>query len=258
MKKHQLLEKAMRDYPAGQTVQPPASEDKLEVTGTYFIDGGDVICLTGDTDTDFYVYLNGKWAEIVKPSILDGKVAIQVNNEREFELLMKHYQSKGWKWKKNHNPFVAESLGLYPFFISYQDQFTGWKCTIIGEYKYTIITFEEFAAEIGIEKPVFAMMSEDGVPIYYNDEFHYVWKWDGVWQILNTYSFNPEDVSLSSFNEKYNKAFHSIDAAEKWIEEQNKPKEIIFDQPLKQTKIQSDKVHFFSLIHKAENNCLHP
>ncbi len=98
MKKFQLLEKAMRDYPAGTNVLPCFSLCEKETTGIYSLGDEGVLCMTGNTQEDFYIFMYPEdWATVVPASILSGKCAIQVTNQREFKLLMEHYESKGWK-----------------------------------------------------------------------------------------------------------------------------------------------------------------
>jgi len=198
-------------------------------------------------------------------SILSGKCAIQVNNEREFKLLMEHYESKGWRSWEGDLPTECK-FPKYDSLISYSDSFVypNTKSPYITdkkskEYKvfnstfYRVIPFSDFAAEVGIKPPVFVLTSEDGVPLYEGDDW-----WcatneyennKGIWTLWNP---NEDGYKLSfnsvCFPDKYGanyKAFSTKEAAEAWIKEQNKPKCVILqeDTPIPCT-VTKDFVYF--------------
>lgn len=166
--------------------------------------------------------------EPVKPSILDGKVAIQVNNEREFKLLMEHYEGKGWKWNGGQ-PIRGFSIKKYPNSIAYHDkvlQYPDSDCPA-WEEGYKTIPFSGFAAEVGIKVPKFIMKSEDGVDLYEGDDYHRayfekVWEYDFCTSLREAHAVNRKDELA-----KQAKAFSTKEAAESWIKEQNIRKEII-------------------------------
>jgi len=86
--------------------------------------------------------------ESLKPtSILDGKFAIQVNNEREFKLLMEHYKSKGFVSEDNESLINCFNAYPYPTIIKYSCTPTHGKVEIDG---HKTIQFEDFAKEVGI------------------------------------------------------------------------------------------------------------
>lgn len=169
----------------------------------------------------------------VKPDLLSGKVAIETNSEREFKLLMEHYQAKGWKSKLGNFPtdtnvwfFISDSKDLDNIF-SYENEFKrlshnqdGFKPT---ELNYKIIPFSDFAAEVGIKVPVFVMTSEDGAPLYEGDEYHCAYSING-WRYKGKFNAGPIITPIGYPNT--HKAFSTYDAAESWIQEQNKPKSI--------------------------------
>lgn len=168
-------------------------------------------------------------------SILDGKVAIQVNNEREFKLLMEHYENKGWS---------TSNYRYYEFnkFSEYKDNFHFMTTELyVTDNGYTIVPFEDFAKEVDIEVPKFIMKSEDGVDLYIGDKFYHIKLTTNGWAMNtllnyddNAFTINKEFNHLVKIMPQFNKAFSTRQSAEqfikenalKWIEEQNKPKEI--------------------------------
>lgn len=166
-------------------------------------------------------------AETKPASVLDGKVAIQVNNEREFKLLMEHYDSKGWKSfdnnKPNECPFANSKT------VRYEDMFG---TASINEYHsnrgYKIIPFADFAAEVGIKVPVKIMVSEDGVDLYHGSEAHWVSLYATKIHYMYQLTMDEGHRELD-FKTTY-KLFSTKEAAEKWIEEQNLVTEVETDR----------------------------
>lgn len=108
---------------------------------------------------------NDKWAEILtgKPkSILDGEVAIKIENERELELFKQYLKDV----KNIQCSIMLKTLeekhenAIVP--LNYSGLYGYNRSTLTG---YKTVSFEEFAKETGIEVPVFIMKSEDGVNI---------------------------------------------------------------------------------------------
>lgn len=226
MKKHQLLEEAMRRFPAG--TKCTWGGDPITSTGVFRIlktETRTAVEVVGGQDHESHVYDSSfyqSWAKPVKPSILEGKVSIQVNNEREFKLLMEHYESKGWYWNGSKRDLSYRPNVEYPFSIWYENEFV-WD--IIGELEDRIsIPFSEFAAEVGIKVPVFIMKSEDGKNLYEGDKYHAAWLSGTKWKVGSGSNLNRRHEVCTGVN--YSKAFSTLEAAEKWIEEQNKPKSI--------------------------------
>lgn len=256
MKKHELLEKAMRDYPKGTKFEQIATKEPIESCGMFKICKGYGSLYISNVTSNDLVYNSdiNKWAKIIpeKPkSILDGKCAIYINNEREFKLLMEHYESKGWRWLSNESPYFDGILGRmkFPEVIRYCDKFShqdalNWECS-----ETTVIPFKDFAAEIGIEVPVFIMTSEDGVPLYVEDEYHRSVLDNGKWSYDISFTFSNKYVDPSKHAvivaPHEAKAFSTKEAAEKWISEMNKPKEILLHQKSEwPAKVTKNKVWF--------------
>lgn len=224
IKKWELLKYAYDNYPKGTKF--------IEAGGEEFVSSGCFNIVYGNILKDNYGLVydedNDKWAEIIvseKPmSILDGKVVIQVNNEREFELLMQHFESKGWILNNGIKPTNQEFSSKC--WASYKNR---------SDFKYveeyldiTVIPFSDFAKEVGIEVPKFIMKSEDGVDLYEWDVIHVsdLVKNDNRYDYLGEYKLEKKDFDYTKQKSPEWYVFHSKENALKWVEEQNKPKEI--------------------------------
>lgn len=162
-------------------------------------------------------------------SILSGRCAVQVNNEREFKLLMQHMNSKGWVWNDKSSPLSEFSTWTeFPFRVWYEDNFAYGEA-VEDDYR-KLIPFADFAAEIGIEIPKFIIKSEDNVDLYEGDEYHEASFSTMVneWQYIKGKNHFLSSDHRVAVEPVHNKAFSTKEAAEKWIRENN-PKDIIID-----------------------------
>lgn len=225
MKKHELIKHAYDNYQKGTKFTPPYMSTEYISTGIFnVLSDGDVEMIHPETGKATVLVMCGQeWAEIIpeNPSILDVKVAIQVNNEREFKLLMEHYEGKGWKWVEGQEPFEYNSLFKFQYSLAYKDQFH-------VDQVSPVIPFSDFAKEVGIEVPKFIMKSEDGVDMYEGDNVH--WSINDAhdagsqeWRYLYGTNINEGHINLSG---KGFKVFSTKEAAKAWIKEQNKPASI--------------------------------
>lgn len=223
MKKQQkweLLKYAYDNYPKGTLIK--WSDVQGTVDGLYNFDGDGRIV----DSTNFVVHNSMKFAEIIpekQSSILDGKVAIQVNNEREFKLLMEHYESKGWK---EHPKYNIHGFGSTHHVIEYNDSYLRMdESNIFATIQYNVIPFADFAKEVGITPPVFVMNDFNGNPLYHGDK-----SWVPQIDLKNGKEFltgEAEDFEVSIHNQHdLSTRFSTREAAERWILEANKPKEI--------------------------------
>lgn len=80
------------------------------------------------------------------------------------------------------------------------------------------------------QERIFVCKSEDGVDLYEGDVFTVVWKTLNMWVILGDFSFGV-NLKLKEIAAN-DRVFSTKDAAEKWVAEQNKPKDTVvyFDQ----------------------------
>jgi len=227
-KKWKLLKKAYDNYPKGTKCQWVEFGSVMNCHGEYHF--SNEYGVTRIHDRDGYAIFDGQdWAEIIteKPaSILDGKVAVQVNNEREFKLLMEHYESKGWNASNGNSVKNIEKLnidsGLQNDLWKYGQ---GFHAVNVNISSWNIISFADFAKEVGITAPVELGKSEDGVTIYENDPLQSVWIRDNKYEL----GMYHEHAKGNIYGTNTRKFFSNKEAAEKWIEEHNKPKQIVID-----------------------------
>lgn len=170
------------------------------------------------------------------------KIAVKVNNEREFNILMRHYDSLGWKGALGTNATLCTlSDGLD--IIEYNDNF---RLLEVGcdqgfdpeQNGYTVIEFDFFCAQKGIPVRKLILTSVDGVDLYEKDNCYVVvCKSSNKW-ILDYHSDGSDGDEFifratdngKFYNSEEQKVFADKSVAEKWIEKQNKPKEIIVGQ----------------------------
>lgn len=224
MKKHELLKHAYDNYPKGSIARFDGKLPDHTSTGKFKITDlnkdGNLQVMSDEGHECFYA--DGQWAEIVKP-----KIAVKVENEKEFKALMKYYDSLEYVWNGGDEPLKKESLPYYPNAIKFEDKFqhsAGKECP-----GYQIIPFSEFAADKGIKLP--HITTHDGVDLYIGDYLACVWRQQGEWLLTQEYpSIHSNTVSESgqSSLEGERKLFSTKQAALDWIEAQ-KPKNKVID-----------------------------
>lgn len=227
MKKHELIKAAYDNFPKGTKFT--WGGDDIISTGKFHFNDDTIV--VSDDEIEYIVFDGKNWATIIPDSILSGKCAIQVNNEREFKLLMEHYEGRGWISIGGDIPCKVQYCSDQPYF-RYENNF-GYSMKYAKDAGYKIIPFQDFAAEIGVEVPVFVMTSEDGVDLYEQD-FYYTAIYRDEWHLDSHACSHKTGGDRNKFvmdkGRKFNnnlKAFSTKEAAEAWIKEQNKPKEII-------------------------------
>lgn len=238
MRKYQLLEKAMLDYPKG-TKFIGAYEKEFESSGSFRINQkGNVLNnefgLVYDKSTD-------KWAEIIKDEPLKvDNYPVVIRSSRELELLI---DKTGKEFLANYEGMCAnypESNGV--FFINFYDGANN--CSFnsqLSQCLYKIIDFDFWAAQNNVDVPRVILTSEDGVELYEGDNYHRVQKGD------NWYYAHPAEKLTHTHAvvivQEHNKAFHSKEAALAWIEKANKPKYITVSQESQfPVDVYSDKI----------------
>lgn len=219
MQKYKLLEKAMRDYPAGTIARFNGTLPDHTSTGIFRITdinhNGDIQVMANNGLDCFYA--DGVWATPIP--LLSGKNVVTVTNPRQFKILMDHYGEKGWKGIGGATAeYLYEYLNnsKYPKNISYHDRFESFVKGEEDEYQeYNITSFFEFAEFIGVDVPVFVLTSNDGVDMYVGDDCYLAFLDDSKMRYKNV----PAVISHVIYSSE---VFYSEDNAAKWIEEQTK------------------------------------
>lgn len=212
MKKWQLIKYAYDNYPKGtifntnneRGLVPVISSGRLNFRNHFF----DQIM---DEENNYLIYDGEKWATIVNEE--PNKIAVKVDNEHEFNALMKHYDNLGWKWFEGSRPLDKQINRLT--YVSYNDKFEAYATQ---QERFETITFQDFAKNHGIKMPL--LVSEDGVELFEGDDFYWTAKVNGEFpnplkSILKSDKFCSEMI-----------VFSTKQAALDWIEKQNKPKSV--------------------------------
>lgn len=222
-KKWELIKEAYDRYPKGAKAFWVLGKERI-LSGEYELTpAGDVF----DAQANFYLYDQHRWATIVeteqKPDLLEGKVAIRVNDGHEFKALMKHYEQKGWKWKSGNLPvdYIPTFLP-HSGVISYEQEFT---CNDDDYSGYKTINFPDFAAHVGIEVRKPLLRSEDDVGLFEGDDYHAVRLLpSGKWEYCAHQKIYNGHLVIQLPGQA--KAFSTREAAEAWVADKN-PKEIV-------------------------------
>lgn len=220
-----LLERAEKDYPKGTVAKSALVGTQFTSAGAIIINENNSVYCTGEDRGAYLVYgsINDKWAEVVSS---EKPIAIKVNNEREYDLLMEHFESKDWVQSKK---YAHHGFGAAHHIFEYKDYYQRIdESNFIATNQYNVIHL----SDIGIKVPVFVMTSEDGVPLYEGDNSYTALRVDGVWELDRHYGegedFNRFDVANNGMfsNTETERQFSTREAADLWIAEQNKPKDI--------------------------------
>jgi len=246
MKKHELLKFAYDNYPKGTNFKSTNGID-YHSTGNFtcwqdhFNDASHEMSVwqinkLGRPQGMVYDGETKEWAEIVKQ-----KIAVKVENEKEFKALMKYYDSLGWKSRSGKNPtsLVLMKDAMLFEYVSVGENFvfpnkdSDAASNTLNEYYeifnsefYNKIPFSDFAKEHNIKLPL--ITSEDGSDLYEGSKYYQAvlsfGKWElNIWKSGNPWTLEADDNVVLTPEE--NKAFSTKESAIKWIEEQ-KPKEV--------------------------------
>jgi len=144
-----------------------------------------------------------------------AKIAVKVDNEKEFNALMKYYDSLGYVWNGGAKPMNKKNLNMYPNSIKFEDKFQH----SVGEENkdYQIIPFADFAKDKGIKLP--RITTFDGVDLFNGDRLISV-NIDGLYIGNDDFVINEIDSFLPTHH-----YFSTKKSALDWIEAQ-KPKSI--------------------------------
>lgn len=193
--------------------------DKGEIVGSRFI----AICdaaVTQNAEGTFTNFI--RYATQEEIDLLEGKkekIAVRVDNEKEFNAIEKYRLSLGFD--------KSTGKGDMEFPLSMQIEKKWGHTHVSGENTYLkdykIIPFSDFAKEHGIRVPL--LVSEDGIELFDGDEYTCVYHHEGVWYKGNDgLVLKPENNCVD--NPQESKAFSTPQAALDWIEAQ-KPKKVV-------------------------------
>lgn len=214
-----------------QLIELLVSESNPMPTGWKVCDGGATQFKNCQQSTDILVDNN------VRRTMAVHKIAVKVENEKEFKALMKYYDSLGYSdWDEDKPLSIEYPLYYNEDIVSFEDRFVFPSNGVCKAYiknvgtkydpnTYQIIPFADFAKEHNIKLPL--ITSEDGVDLYEGDEYHSIWI-DGnkLWHYDDKYN-NFKDSNPTIFLIEWDryKAFSTKQAALSWIEA-HKPKSI--------------------------------
>lgn len=219
MKKHELLKYAYDNYPKGTKVKS-IYDDTISISSGVFVLSTNIWCDLGDCSKDFDVYdfANKKWAEVVNP-----RTAVIITNEFEYNQVKKAFKELRFGYSSsNYSAWGGQTI------YAKCEYMLDWGVNL-NDKEYTAVSFQDFAKEHNIRIPL--LVSEDGVDLFEGDVYFNVQlvggnnkKWKLISEIPST-GLNDKHFVFHTPNE--GKAFSTKQAALYWIEEANKPKEII-------------------------------
>jgi len=169
--------------------------------------------------------VSAKNAHTEIPGLLDGKCQIEINNSREFILTNEHFKAKGFSYEK------ISSGWHFPMYMCYQKSMH-FSTTSVCDYK--IVLFADFAKKVGIKVPVFVAKSEDNVDLFEDSPVQTVRLRGKLWEMASSYTTVKSGEGWNTnpdCNGDNRKLFSTREAAEKWIEEKNKPSHINLSFP---------------------------
>jgi len=233
MKKHELIKHAYDNYPKGTLARFKTAPNVDHIsTGKFrIIEGtGNGTCVISEDDNHcFYASQGNEWAEIVKP-----KIAVKVENEKEFNKIVEYLNSKGFELGANKNAPWSSWSGK-PLLVEINENAE----TIYEHFKvnsklhyHEVIDFSDFAKTYNIKLPL--LTSEDGVDLYEGDYCYVAVFRCNKW-FLDDHTDNGDSERfevcnngkfINSENEKH---FKDKQSALKWIEEQNPKETILFE-----------------------------
>jgi len=242
MKKHLLLEKAMLDYPAGVKFETKVGK---QISTGVFMTFKPYFNKTAHVDSVWRVDKDGHpsgmvydgesciWSEIIKDEPLKvEKVAVKVSTRQQAMAICKY---KGWEYPK------TAFIGKCDCVIYLDNEFHYNKLEDEQKYPsngYTIIDFDFWAAQNGIETTMLIMVSEDGIEMFVGSKYCMLRKGMKDYYLLehmdhstgsNIFEFPSGYKHTLPFTEPENiKVFSTLEAANSFIDKM-KPKDITLD-----------------------------
>jgi len=228
MKKHELIKHAYDNYHKGTKCISAASATKFICSGIFDVDDNGNIF---DDSNGYIIYTarsgDSKWARIINDDscpeiVIISEDGVDLYEGDSFWWTMK--ASDGWFLMK-HDEIEYDTT---EFVFNHNHKMT----LVIKEPETNKAFYAKEAALAYIEKHnkskeadnrVFVMKSDDGVDLYVGDISF-------VPQLSDEYTYDGEitefDVVFSSRNDK-SKRYSTREAAQKWVDEQNKQKSVL-------------------------------
>lgn len=246
MKKHELLKHAYDNYPKGVKFE---STNGKEYTSTgnftcwqeHFNNASHKMSVwrineSGRPEGMVYDGETKDWAEIVNP-----KIAVKVEKEKDFHALMKHYDGLGWEWNSGDKPLVENEF--LPLRVKSKITFENYFSYYINSHKqYKEVSFPDFAKEHNIKLPL--IKSEDGVWLYEGDTY-FMFDYDkgisGRFDDFRGAGFKATSFPINGYK-KQPVIFSDKKSALYWIEAK-KPKKIILEFGAYKFTVTKDKVN---------------
>lgn len=229
MKKHEIIDHAHKFYPKG-TMFTWGKKDKPFISnGDFKFQFSDCNALTAITieDGDATLFDGDTWASIVKVDIAEPKkIAVRVENEAEFNALMKYYDTLNLTWQNGEKASESKFNVSFNNRISFPNDVEEGLFQLCTEVDgYTIIPFPDFAKEHNIRIPL--LTSEDGVELFEGDDYHRAYlhkKW--IADKCDNLQLNHA-VCRSDKGACQAKAYSTKQGALDWIEQANKPSQVV-------------------------------
>lgn len=255
MKKYKLIKEAYDRFRPGSKVSFDGFMPFI-VSGQYEV-GKQTNNHIVDSVSQQTVYRDNVWAEIVDPGpelftfeVKDGvinytkiddpeegkvvipqaepeddisAILILVDNEKEYRFLMAFYEQKGYQWatKKAPNSLPYNSACRN---IEFKPKFSAMTDGTAKEQERMVMLYDTFAGENNL--PRWILSTEDGIPMYGGDNYY------EASQYFNKKKWSVHDIPYRLHrgcrvvtNRDTSKAFNTKEAAEAWVNEQNKIKE---------------------------------
>lgn len=155
------------------------------------------------------------------------KIAVKVENQKEFKALMKYCDSLGYRGMSEIS-YVFDERWMC---IEYVDGFTKFNpAHYINREDYQIIPFAEFAEEKGIKLPLITTL--DGRELFESDEYWSANNLYGTWVLSNDSKSDKGPYKLCRnssdiTNPDDHKPFSTKEAALSWIEAQKPKREFL-------------------------------
>lgn len=127
------------------------------------------------------------------------KIAIQVKNKAEFEALMQHYESKGWK----HQSATTITYNSVWYIIGYEDKYERFALDYDEAMNYKTLTFHEFSQLTGVVAKVEDIIIEKNYAVFKVNSFGVFQNWsNGVYGAITADTLEEIYTAFKALNTK--------------------------------------------------------